>query len=252
MTETLSGEAQVVHETLGAATLAPETEDGVIHGPATDLEANMPLLRELQLRLHSEFAHREFERDHLETAMLSLCSDPSGLGALRVADARKLRLGNGVVYETLIHQVQLYGVVHKLCEYRVILTAEQSAAAAAAAAQAEAQRAAARQTAAAKEATLLQTLKQFADVPEPGADLNGARELVKERRRMELRLSDRSMKISLYDAAETQCIEGLAGEHYVQPVKDHNEAYFRLMVKFRSPVKKSPSKCSSCSGKRFA
>lgn len=246
MAETAADQTQVVHEGLAAATLASESDHEAVCGPHTELEASMAQLRELQQQLYSKYAHQAFGYYSLSTAVQSVfVGETTGYEVV----CRKLQLGNGVVYETLSPEACADA---PYARYRVILTAELTATAAAAAAKTQAEQAAAaaekqaqrdvvKQKAAAKEESLLQTIKQFADVPEHGADLNGARESVKERRRIELRVSDRTMKICPSEAFDKLPLEGLGYEHYVQPVKDSSEAYLRLVLKFLHPVKKSPS-----------
>ena len=95
MTDTVCDQAQVVLETLAAVAPALESEHEAVQGPVTELEANMPLLKELQQRLHSEFAHQTFGRHPLEAAVRSLFGQNVSQSVLN----RKLRLGDGFVYE---------------------------------------------------------------------------------------------------------------------------------------------------------
>jgi hypothetical protein len=213
-------------------------QTAAIHGPITEPEGNMPLLRDLQQLLYDQHKDQAFGHDDFLTAGARVFGQPLRTnGRLHL----KLKLGDGVVYETLDRQVCVHGAIQTHGKYRVILTSEQQDAAAAAAEEAEAQRAAVRQRKAAKEEAQNQALKQFADVPEPGTDLNSPPELRMERRRLELRVSDRNLMISVQDVSNMKCTEGLACEHFAQPVQDHHETYFRVFVKFEHPTKKTPT-----------
>jgi hypothetical protein len=222
-----------------------ESEHAAVQGPLTEREASMPLLTALQQLLHDKYADREFGYEELYNAGTTIFGQPLRTnGTLHL----KLELGDGIAYQTLSRQVRVHGIkTHG--KYRVIWTAEQREAAAAAAAEAEAKRVADSQQSAAKEAASLEPLKQFADVPQPGADLNGPRELHMERRRLELRVSDRYQKVLEAAVSNMDNAEGLACEHYVQPVEDHSEAYLRILVKFDHPLKKSPAQAFKLLGK---